>query len=232
MPSADLVIMTLNVHATSDPEVVRKWLGPVIRGEGVDLVALQELTAGHIRALSQIAGYSLLVDRGEPGSAETGWLVSGTGNADALVRAKRMTRDGWFGWRTGRQHTPRYMAVIKQDEPHLYFGSVHTPPGVDVTVRGLTGPRDRQRAWRQYMRSLLRWADRPRFILVGDWNERPIDAPKWSPVWFARKVNAFIEPTRTIDYMIYKGVVVKDHKDVVTPKGVDHDAHIFYVDFI
>lgn len=232
---ADLVIQTLNVHATSNAALVRDWLDAVVHEEEVDMVALQELTPRHIRAFRDITNYSLLVDRGEPGSAETGWLVRGSGmdQVIGLIRVKRMTRDGWWGWQVQQQHTPRYMAHIILSDPYLSAGSVHTPPGVDMTPKGLTGPRDRRRAWRQYMSNLRRWTQkRQRFLLAGDWNERAAVKYKWSPNWLARIVGANLYPTGTIDYVMYKGMKVVDHKTVETPKGVDHDSHIFYMDFI
>lgn len=231
-------VMTCNVHKTSDPVVVAKWMRELLGEIGPDVVLLQELTPRHTSALKVRTGGShrLFVGNERPGANEVGVLVH---------RDHKVTRDynvplghqRWLGRHTGRLHTPRNMRVV-QLRSGLHLASVHLPPGVDCTPHGLTGPKDRQKAWKQSYTRFRTWASHDfDFVAGGDWNEHAGVRFPWSPRALAREIRDRVElpielhTLGTIDYVMSRGLDVRPLRLIHdVPEGFDHTPGLYRVD--
>lgn len=232
-----LQLLTCNVHATSDPTVVSEWLEKRVAYRGIDIVTLQELTKGHRQAIAFRSALArsgtLYFENFRPGAADTGvWVRDGLKVVDH--RTVPMGRATWWGHKAKREHAPRSMATAT-----LNFGltvaSVHTPPGVNCLPFGLTGPKDRQRAWKAYMRHYRKWAmyQVDDFVAAGDWNEHARVRAPWSPRRIAGDLGdtpAYLTSGGTIDYPMSRGVEVSFVGDVGRAPGMDHEAMLYRID--
>lgn len=207
-------LLLANLHATSDPERVADWFLDTVDEYNIKVACLQEATRAHLGALSWTTGIGLgQVSVATPKPRQRAYV--------------RMGNKTWFGWRSGRQHPSRWMALIRAPYP---IGSTHAPPGVDATPKGLRGKADRTIAWVSFVRAFRRWAKRNPgpFIVAADWNDQPWRRGPFSIKWLARKTGAKIVG-HGIDFLLVRGAEAHHVACIPAGPGMDHDAHVFEI---
>ena len=222
----------VNLHATSEPRPMARWLENF--ADTRDVLFLQEMTPRHLSQILFRLGddWHMIADRGE---RETAAVMLRKSRFPLPTAASIFTvGTGWWGHQAGRQHAPRRLPLVVSNG--TLFGSVHAPPGVDFVDGETTGPEDRVRAYRRYMKDVRLAVEDMRSLhetrttlLAGDWNEKFDSEGRRSPQWLAKKLGlgSRFHP-ESIDYALLGGEGgMSGARPMGRGPGADHEARAF-----
>lgn len=200
----------VNVHATSDPRRMARWLENF--ADSLDFLFLQEVTQAHRAQFAARLSPEWWFRGRWMGGNETAMVLGREEVFPSPSATYYSVGTGWWGHQVGRQHAPRTLPLVVTNG--ILLGSIHAPPGVDFKPENdyPTGPEDRVRAYRRYMKDLRRAVEEqvaehePKgIILAGDWNESIRSEGRRSPAWLAAKLGLWPTVGVGIDYAMRSG---------------------------
>lgn len=226
----------VNLHATSEPRPMARWLEDF--ADDSHVLFLQEMTPRHqSQILARLGDDWHMIASG--GERETAAVMLRKTHFPLYAPRIYTVGTGWWGHQAGRQHSPRHLPLAVSNG--ILFGSVHAPPGVDFkpVTDSPTGPEDRVRAYRRYMKDLRLAVEEMRSLhetrttlLAGDWNEKFGSEGRRSPQWLAEKLDlrpSSYHPKGAIDYpLIARGTASMGAPRIAGHgPGADHMARKF-----